>query len=299
MNSPSLLALRRGLVYEGDSDFLRAIHPIPTLTHAICEAIPKPDIGGLAGVLFREDSFDPVTRIRRGRMYTYGPNYAPQSLPPQNVHNYPFGPHVGAIPDWRADSWYQPLPLGTIGHPASLGGIQVNLGQGGFQTVWRIVGVELISTGEFLFTLRSVSLFGVLPPLKEGIRNKDDVSLDANRVLQVQDALDKLVDAFHVQQPAPIVDVSRETAKIILTAWIGQSAQEKDLGDVIKDIPKDKSMTQWAASIVNRLHPRGKSAEQERQATKGVDLRPVVDEDAEVSVHLVGLLLREIEWAQV
>jgi hypothetical protein len=294
----SLLALRRGLVYEGEYNFLRAVHPIPILTRASCTAIPVRDIGALAGVLFREDSFDPVTRIRRGRMYTHGPSYAPQSLPPQNVHNYPFGPHVGAVPDWRPDSWYELLPLGTIGHPASLGGMQVNLGQGDFQTVWRIVGVELISTGEFLFTLRAASLFGVLPPLREDLQNKDGGLIDDDRARQVQEALGKLVDAFHVQQPVPIVDVARETAKVILTAWIGQNAEGKDLSAIISLISQDKELSKWAASIINRLHSRGKAAEQEKQTANGVDLLPVIDKDAEVSVHLVGLLLREIRWAQ-
>ena len=69
------------------------------------------------------------------------------------------------------------------------------------------------------------------------------------------------------------------------------------MGGVIKLIPADKKLTTWAASITNRLHPRGKSAEREERASKGVTLRPVVHEDAEACVELVGLLLRELEWA--
>jgi hypothetical protein len=52
-------------------------------------------------------------------------------------------------------------------------------------------------------------------------------------------------------------------------------------------------MVGLAAKIINRLHPRGKSAEQEKRA-----LRQVIDEDAEASLHLIGLLLREIGWAK-
>ena len=52
-----------------------------------------------------------------------------------------------------------------------------------------------------------------------------------------------------------------------------------------------------AALIINRLHPRGKSAERERQANDGKALRPIDDLDAETSVHLIGLILRDIGWA--
>jgi hypothetical protein len=53
-----------------------------------------------------------------------------------------------------------------------------------------------------------------------------------------------------------------------------------------------------AAGIINRLHPRGKSAEQEKQARQGRQLRDVCDEDAKLSISLIGFLLREFEWGR-
>ena len=287
-----LLALRRGLVYEGELNFLRAIHPIPILTRASFAANPAPDFGFHAGKLFREDSFDPVTRIRRGRMYAYGRNQT--WLSSENVHNYPFGPLLDAGPVWQP-VWYQPLEGNKVPKATDPNDAFVQLGDNGFQTSWRIVDVEHIHTGDFLFTLRAISLFGALPPLRDDLRTKDGVAVNARPVTQ---ALEKLVDAFRVQQPVPIVDVSRETARIILTAWIGSDAETKDLGGVIETIPDPKKLAKWAASIISRLHPRGKSAEVEKQASKGVELRPVIDEDAELCLHLTGLLLREIGWAK-
>ena len=107
----------------------------------------------------------------------------------------------------------------------------------------------------------------------------------------------RLVDTFHRFQPVPTVDAARETARVILAAWIGNEADEKDLQKVITLIPKDRSVLTNAAFIVNRLHPRGKSSEQETQAGKGNFLRAPTEEDAETSVHLVGMMLREIGWA--
>ena len=294
MSYPPLLALRRGLVYEGEVNFLRAQHPIPILTRARCAAIPVQEIANQAGMLFREESFDPVTRIRRGRMYAYA-NDQGRSLSLENVINYPFGPIVGADPAFQADCWYRPLTSAEISQANVHGDTQILLGDYGFQTSWRVVAIECIHTGDFLFTLRAISLFGVLPPLRDDIQTKDGNPVDPERV---NEALEKLVDAFHVQQSTPVVDVSRETAKVILTAWIGPDAETKDLGNIVKSFLKDKELTNWAASIINRLHPRGKSAEQEAQASKGVDLRAVIAEDAELCMHLTGLLLREIGWAK-
>jgi hypothetical protein len=67
------LAVRRGVFYEGDNNDLRAIHPTPVVSRASCPFITTP--AGLE-VIFREDSFDPVTRIRRGRLYVGGTHSA-------------------------------------------------------------------------------------------------------------------------------------------------------------------------------------------------------------------------------
>lgn len=295
-----LLALRRGLIYELDGNFGRAVHPVPILTCATSDWIRT----GVANVgcmplIFREDSFDPVTRIRRGRLYLFDDSHGARSIPSQRVHNYPFGPHIGAGGGWVPDCWYKPVERTDFDAGVCLEGLQINLGEGDFETLWRVAGVERITTGDLLFTLRALSSFGVLPPMREDLQSKDGESVVANRVQQVHVTLDKLVDAFHVQQPVPIVDVARETARIILTAWIGTDVEGRDLGEVCKQIPeKEKGLTRWAASIINRLHSRGKSSHQEQQEAEGKMLRPVIDEDAEASVQLIRLLLREIGWAK-
>lgn len=295
MSLSTLLALRNGLVYEVEGNFGRAIHPIPTLTHASCSAISVPAAVNRTGLLFREDSFDPVSRVRRGRMYVHADNPS-HGHSAENIHNYPFGEHIGVGVDWKAESLYRPLADKDINTVAPLDGAQVDLGDSPFQTAWRVVGAERVSTGDLLFTLRAISALGAIPRLGEVILNEAGNSVNAGPVVA---ALDKFVDAFQVQQPVPVMDVGRETAKVILTAWLGsESAEAKDLGKVIEAIPSDKDVARWAARIINRLHSRGKSAGQENQAAKGKALRPVIDEDAETSVHLVGLLLREIGWTK-
>jgi len=288
-------ALRRGLAYEGDGSFYRAIHPTPVMTRAFCAGL-KAELhsNNFKSPLFREDLFDPVTRIRRGRLYRLA-NSTVNHVRAENVHNYPYGPHVGAADlEWMPERLYVPVSESDLLSPDKLDGMQVDLGESPMTTPWRVVAIERVSSGELLFTLRTISSLGALPVLVERPTSLDGSSADVG---VIQQALDHLVTAFHAQQATPIVDVARETAKVLLTTWIGPSAYGKDLGKVIDTIPEDRQLTRSAASLVNRLHPRGKSSEREHRAALGTTLRPLVDEDAETSVHLVGLILRELEWA--
>lgn len=88
--------------------------------------------------------------------------------------------------------------------------------------------------------------------------------------------------------------------KMGFTNRLRRYEQKLDLSLVISQIEKiDKKLAGVIATaqIVNRLHPRGKSAEREKQAANGKNLRPIIDEDAETSVQLSGLILRDIGWA--
>lgn len=278
------LAVWQDAFYEGSGYAVRTVHPAIVISPVSCDFIP---IYGGNKAIFREDSFDPVTRIRRGRLYIdkSGEHIWREVKVDNSITTLNWG-------NWRPTASYEPW---QPSNNEKIDGSIIQIGAGGFETKWRIVGLEKIYIGHILLTLRANSLLGVIPELVNEIADKDGNTVDSK---PVQAALDSLVDAFHRQQAIPTVDVARETAKVILTVWIGQSAKIKDLGKVINEIPKNKDMAQWAVSIVNRLHPRGKLAERENQAADGVTLRPVVDEDAEVSVNLVGMLLREIGWAQ-
>ncbi len=292
------VATRRGLVYEGEQNFYRAIHPIPVLTRATCVWLPSgSDSPDCPSPLFREDSFDPVTRIRCGRLYVRA-DHPPQKLPAANVCNYPFGQLVGvAAGEWDAECFYRPINQWDITPTTRLEAAPIELGDQGFTTRWRVVAVERISSGDLLFTLRAISALGALPILAESLSSRDGSPVPT---APIRKALDQLVSAFHGQQPVPIADVCRETARVILAAWIGTNANTKDLAGVIRMISNESDKReglQSAATVIRLMHSRGKSSEQEQQAAKGKDLRLVCMEDAETAVQLVGFLLRDIGWA--
>lgn len=260
---------------------------MPVISIALCDFINSKE------VLFREDSFDPVTRIRRGRLYVEDQCGEVWSI--EQVDHGFYRPQTGSGPggyEWSSEASYKAWESSSSS-PKEMIGHSIQIGSNGYITPWRIVATERIAIGHILFTLRAYSQFGVIPELANMISDEEGNSIDIKPVLE---SLDALVDAIHRQQATPTVDVARETARAILSTWIGQQAHGKDLAKVIDLIPNDKVLAKWSASIINRLHPRGKSSEQERQVTKGSSLRPIIEEDAECAVNLVGLLLREIGW---
>lgn len=292
----NILALRRGLAYEGDLHMLRAIHPTPVFARARCDKLQDMEHGQCSHNLFREDSFDPVTRIRRGRLYRLdgglkqGSGYCVE-----NIHNYPFGPHSGvASGSWDPECLYRPINIGDFNSGIQIRGLVIHLGPKDFETIWRLVDVERILTGDLLFTLRAISSWGTVPVLNDEIKDKAGDAVDPAPISTV---LDRVVTALNLQQPVLTVDACREAARVVLAAWLGPKSVTKDLNDVIKSLPNEREMIRNAAFIIKQFHPRGKSSEQEKQGAKHNPIRQLADEDAETGVKLIGLMLREIGWA--
>ena len=281
------LVLWRGTFYEGDSHNVRAIHPIPVISRAACDFVP---VIGAEEIVFREDTFDPATRIRRGRLYLDGRtthSWDQVTVDGRNTYNWNNLRPEASYVAWKPRTNLQDV-LDQV----------IHIGDSDFVTKWKIVAVERLSIGQIMMTLRAQSLYGVLPDLCRDPLDKQDSPLKREKLAQVKLSMNQLIDTYHRFQPVPTVDAARETARVILAAWIGSEADGRDLKKVIDLIPEKVSVLYSAAYIVNRLHPRTKTAEQEAQAKKGNTLREPTEDDAQTSVHLVGMLLREIGWAQ-
>lgn len=284
-----------GLVYEGDSHYGRGLWPTPVITHAKFVHLSDGDFKAHSssndfGYRFREDSFDPISRIRRGRFYC-----AEGSQPQEwKVARHPGSPFDAINHDVHSSSkgldtffgnpiWYKHIK-GKQNLPIVLLGVDERF------TAWTIISVEAISTGEDLVTLKSRNSFGILPQI---IDSKVPLEFQA----KFNQTLNTFTDEVHHSSPVSVIDRARDVVTQALLAHFNLRKNDaKDLGELIKRLKKEERIiAENAANIIARLHARAKPSEQEKR-----DLPLIKEQDADLAVQCVGTLLCEIgfaEWA--
>ncbi len=290
------------LVYEGRSDHGRAVWPVPVISVATLiedgeelTQLPEKNDLSLANLIFREDSYDSVTRLKRGRFYSF--SNGPRS-PVWNVQIHPMLPGESRLANskgWiqkQLWNWYESSLSSRIKSYSRLP--LVALGTANAHSLWRIVGNEGMINGEELVTLRLQANLGVLP------------DVDADKIPEISrqkmlESVDKLVETVYRAGPESIVSRCRDAAAAILGAFLwyqDPKAPMKDLGDLIKILKKpqdqeQKTMIISTATIIARFHPREKPNEQ-----IGRNLRPILEGDADLAVNCVATLLRETGYSK-
>jgi len=285
----------RNLVYEGSSNWGHALWPSPPFTPAkiSCSteghfsAANRPDpIDG--GCIFREDAFDPSSRIRRGRFYE-----ARGAQPAEwHVQVHPALPTEkmdvelpGTIRK-RLDTYYA-CPLQNLIPSDCKSQPLVLLGFRDRFSIWSIVNVEAISTGEDLVTLKARSGLGVLPEIIES-------KILKRYRARVQESLANFADEVHRSAPISVIDRARDAvSEILLAKYKATSSDAKDLGAMANRLEQDEfTVAACSARIIARLHARAKPVEKAKRK-----LRPIREQDAELAVQCVGTVLCEIGWA--
>lgn len=288
-----------GMVFEGE--FERGAHlvwPQPVMTLAkfaksTDEALIPATNDKHQHCYFREDSFDPVSRIRRGRFYQATGKMDSWYVIPPPFRISTAGPESDGllcVPGIKAYDAYK-FSVNTVANFQDL----VVLGSSNAFAVWSIVGIETISTGEDLVTLKARQSFGVLPDINWR-------KVPADNINNVQEAIEKLADDYRRAGPESVIDRAREAATAILSAYLqsqgADDAKGKDLGDLVKKLASksgqnEQRIVACAAEIPQRLHSRGKHAEKEKHD----GLRPIREQDAELAVQCIGAMLCDLHWA--
>lgn len=290
-----------GHVYEGGGHPEFAVVPAPLLTQAMLIETPE-DItrlpGGRAPLswVFREESFDPVTRIRRGRLYEPFPGGQPSHSCLTRGHPANL---AGAVGISRGESLTKRLfhywPCQTLlTKPQSGNGLSLAFGDTRSWSMWRIVQVERVIGDDVLVTLKALSAFGILPELRHE-------AIPEEHRRSVQAAIDRVLDAAFRESAISAIDQCRNAAVALIGRWLVSKGEDaslvgKDLGPLVKLVrekPYACSAVAGVGDMIARLHSRGKANEQE---TNGYRLSQ--DEDAEASIHAIGFILREFGWAR-
>ncbi|CAH0443778.1 hypothetical protein [Ralstonia pseudosolanacearum] len=294
---------QNGLIYEGRDDPSYLTVPTPIVSQ--CALIESPsDLGKLPqGVgtdpfrwIFREDSFDPVSRVRRGRLFQPLGNSNKQFVL-VIAHPYVLSDiNQSAVGQVRKEMtvFIHCTPL--VSHPDRGEGLQLAIGHAGAYSLWRILQTEQTVSQDVLVTLRAESAYGVLPTL-------DVAQIPEDGRQAVTEAYERVMNVAYQDSPTSIVDQCRNLCAVLIARWLRQlTGDEKtlhnDLGGCISAVKRyfgesEQKLVRAALETVNLLHPRGKENERERYS-----LRAVSNADAELALHATEFVIRELGWGR-
>ena len=289
------------LAYEGSGQWGRAIVPTPVFSAAVVVSsavpmIPTTGTTDLLGIplIFREDSFDSVTRIRRGRFYERNISQ-PVTW---HVYSHPslaggrkYDTYVGTISKELAT--FHACPVSSKYFDPIEGQPLVVIGNESRVTVWTVVSTEITLTRDELVILRQRSTFGALPEMYW-----DKVPEKGRE--QVRNTLNILSTEIFSAGPESVIDRARDTGSAILATYLVDkklATGTEDLGKLVSILAKQPrsdrpNICMNGGDILAILHPRAKPSEQAMRP-----LRAIREQDAELAVQLVGTMLCDLEWA--
>jgi hypothetical protein len=289
-----------GLVYEGIEGPVLPVVPRPTVTQGKLimreedwNDLPTGIAHSAMSWVFREDTFDPVTRTRRGRLYEAEPTQpAPYRVVPDPYED-PFGRSVGAGGRTSKTLYAYKACAPLLQEPQRGMGLKLALGTRGAASAWRIIQTEVVASGCVMVTLKSLSAFGILPAI-------DLAKVPEEFKQPISQAIERVLDAAFRETPISVIDHCRNAMAVLLSRWLvaqghDQSILGDDLGKIASAVarsPHEKGSISWLAQVVARLHARGKTNEAH---SKG--LRDPVEEDTELAIQALGFALRDIGWA--
>lgn len=291
-----------GLVYESiGSSPDRPVAPLPMVSQAKLIA-ERADWDAMPGsfrtdpmtLLFREDSFDAVTRTRRGRLYQTMtgvgyPDHSARVMPhPFDLSRDDIGPDGKLLRPLRvyaAGTKLFELPDRGLGSTLALGNRLAS-------SAWRIVDVEITVSDDVMLSLRALSSYGILPQLDLG-------KVEQRFRGDVERSMRKALDSAFKESPTSVVDQCRDAATVMASRWIAQQTGNDDalckdlakIGEALAEEPRKKMIAANIAKSLAILHSRGKTNE---QVAKGV--KPPNEDDAEFALHGLGMLIRELGW---
>lgn len=295
------------LIYEGTSRYGHGVWPTPVVLRATIVAdhedwakLPTSTHIDDAKLVFREDTFDPVTGLRRGRLYQWHDGTAQPDT--WHVHQHPavfedVG-HRDTAGRFRKNllTYHDANPFaGRV--LAANGDVVVALGSGDALSLWTVVQVERTASGQELLSIKARSNLGVLPEL-------DFAKVPAASKEAVVAALGKLRTSAYREQASSVVEQCRPTAQIILSNWFdsvsGINVKGDDLGDVIKKIEKhvagkDRQILLNTGRTLGLFHNRNKPNVKEKYGELARDIK---ESDAAFALQAVALLLHEVGWTK-
>ena len=248
--------------------------------------------------IFREDDFDTVTKIKRGRVFKCSEELQPQQWYASDA----FNPPRSSIMQRKS---FMQAPEGTISTKLTtyipdmlfdyknLSQVKVILGQDSHITFWEIISAEANIVGTPVLLLKATQSYNDIPKVI-------NANLNEKIADEIKASLEKIESSINRQSALEVIDRCRDTLSIAFGHRTGDPS--KDLSEAInsyvKQITKGVSNTKGddlcasAGRIVARLHSRGKPNEQNR-----LNIPAPTEHDADLALNCMRLILRELGYA--
>lgn len=289
------------VVYEGSGMLGRAILPVPVISAAVIASssvttIPSPGTTESLEIplIFREDSFDSVTRVRRGRFYERNTSqpvnwlvYSHPELASESKHRDYHGTISKSLVTFHS------CPVSLRYFDQIEGQPLVVIGNESRVTIWTVVSTEITLSREEIVLLRQRSTFGALPEIYWG-------KVPEQGREQVRNTMGILSADLFSAGPESVIDRARDAGSAILSTYLVDrklATGKEDIGNLVSILAKQPrsdrpNICLNGADILAILHPRAKPSEQAKRP-----LRAVREQDAELAVQLVGTMLCDLGWA--
>jgi hypothetical protein len=284
------------IVYEGYVLYGgRPVLPAPHLFAVAIAGTPEEALSQLkqanqrSGLLLREDEFDPVSMVRRGRVYE--PNGGSQ---PTECRVCPISEVERKAA--RAENsdvvrkqlfYYERYPLAVrVSSRQPYAAIGAEAGY----SMWRIVSNDRTFFDEELITMRPLYFLGAIPDLSPE-------SIPERWRAKVHETVGKVVDSMYRANADSIVELCRHAASASLFARFHEDIAEldkTDLGPLAKRAEAEGlRLISGCGKAIADLHSRIKPNMQAEHS-----LGSICDRDAELAVQCLSFILRDLGYAR-
>lgn len=284
-----------GVVYLGDNTLQGYRHDgllllTPIRFDRLIET-PDPNAPGAplpGSMVFREWSFDPITRVRRGDVFVLegGPRqwFVHDPLR-RDGGNAMMG--LGGRFEERLHT-YQHAPLHDLrGKTKGVERPRVILGSDDFVTSWRILHVEAAVGRNVILTLKDDEYLGELPQVVEA-------AVPDELLPRLKSALEDVAHEIHGANPTATVDSCRNALSAVFGYLAGDAGLElaTAIGKWAQTQSEPSPLAARCGYVVARLHARGKV---NVQASRGTP--PLRESDARLAVCCLWTVLVDQSWA--
>lgn len=239
-------------------------------------------------LVFFEEQFDPIARIKRGCFYKKSEVAQPRTLSDTGRSDILLTEHMDKVARSRAVECFeyepfQPTRKFNVNH-----GLYVFLGSGVTRSRWNVLHVDYIHTREEIYTLQLARPFLNFPEL-------DETKIPEEHYKNISEKYIALIDDLNAA-PESVVDHCRDFVVMLFIAKLEICGKLPDLGDLLKQFDKRFSTLEVVKNcglIINRLHPR-------RKPNERVNLRtnPLTQYCADLALRCALMVVKELDWAK-